>query len=69
VPTHEEVLARWAEWFPKPKNPIRIRWTLVCMGDQPELAVAWSACTTAFREEAKRDRAFEESFAMAATLY
>jgi alkylhydroperoxidase family enzyme len=61
VPTYEEVLARWPEWFPKPKNPIRIRWSLVCMGYQPELAAAWSACTTAFREEAKQDRVFEES--------
>jgi alkylhydroperoxidase family enzyme len=61
VPTYEEVLARWPECFPKPKNPIRIRWTLVCMGYQPELAAAWSACTTAFREEAKQNRVFEES--------
>jgi alkylhydroperoxidase family enzyme len=61
VPTYEEVMARWPDWFPKPKNPIRIRWTLVCMGYQPELAAAWSACTTAFREEAKQDRVFEES--------
>ena len=34
---------------PKPKNPIRIRWSLVCMGYQPELAAAWSACTTSLR--------------------
>jgi alkylhydroperoxidase family enzyme len=61
VPTYEEVLARWPEWFPKPKNPIRIRWSLVCMGYQPDLGAAWSACTTAFREEAKQDRVFEES--------
>ena len=31
------------------------------MGYQPELAAAWSACTRAFREEAKQDRVFEES--------
>jgi hypothetical protein len=61
VPTLDEVLARWPEWYPKPKNPIRIRWTLVCMGYQPELAAAWSACTKAFGEEAKQDRVFEES--------
>ncbi len=61
VPTFDEVLARWPEWYPKPKDPLRIRWSLVCMGYQPELAAAWSACTTAFREEAKQDRVFEES--------
>jgi alkylhydroperoxidase family enzyme len=61
VPTLDEVLARWPEWYPKPKNPIRIRWSLVCMGYQPELAAAWSACTKAFGEEAKQDRVFEES--------
>ena len=61
VPTFDEVLARWPESSPKPKNPIRIRWSLVCMGYQPELAAAWSACTRAFGEEAKQDRVFEES--------
>jgi alkylhydroperoxidase family enzyme len=61
VPTYEEVLARLPEGAPKPKNPVRIKWSLVCMGYQPVLASAWSACTTAFREEAKQDRVFEES--------
>ena len=61
VPTYDDVLARWPDWYPKPKNPVRIRWTLVCMGYQPELAAAWSACTRAFGEEAKQDRVFEES--------
>jgi alkylhydroperoxidase family enzyme len=61
VPTFEEVLARLPEGYSKPKNPVRIRWTLVCMGFQPELASAWSACTRAFGEEAKQDRVFEES--------
>jgi hypothetical protein len=44
-----------------PKKPLRIRWSLVCMGYQPELAAGWSACTRAFRSEAKRDRVLEES--------
>ena len=47
--------------YPPPKYPIRIQWSLVCMGYQPELAAAWSACTRAFGEEAKQDRVFEES--------
>ena len=41
--------------------PIRIRWSLVTMGYQPEMAAAWSACTRAFGQEAKQDRVFEES--------
>lgn len=61
VPTFEEVLANLPVGAPPPKNPIRIKWSLVCMGYQPELAMAWSACTNAFREEAKQDRVFEES--------
>jgi hypothetical protein len=46
---------------PRPESPIRIKWSLVTMGYQPELAAAWSSCTRAFREEAKQDRVFEES--------
>jgi hypothetical protein len=42
-------------------DPLRIKWSLVCIGYQPELALGWSACTRAFGEEAKQDRVFEES--------
>lgn len=45
----------------RPQHPIRILWTLVCRGYQPELAAGWSACTRNFAEEAKQDRVFEES--------
>jgi alkylhydroperoxidase family enzyme len=41
--------------------PVRIRWSLVCYGYQPELAAGWSACTRAFGQEARQDRVFEES--------
>lgn len=61
VPTFEEVLDRLPQGYPTPKNPIRIKWTLVCMGYQPEMAAAWSACTRAFGQEANQDRVFEES--------
>jgi len=61
VPLWEEVVAGLPAGYPVPKNPTRIKWTLVCMGYQPELAIAWSACTRAFGEEAKQDRVFEES--------
>jgi alkylhydroperoxidase family enzyme len=44
-----------------PTRPIHIKWSLVCMGYQPQLASAWSACTRTFGQEAKQDRVFEES--------
>jgi len=61
VPSFDEVKKGLPAGYPVPKNPTRIKWTLVCMGYQPELAIAWSACTRAFGEEAKQDRVFEES--------
>jgi alkylhydroperoxidase family enzyme len=61
VPTFEEVLRKMPPQIPRPEKPIRIRWTLVTMGYQAELASAWSATTKAFREESKQDRVFEES--------
>jgi alkylhydroperoxidase family enzyme len=61
VPTWEEVLRVIPSEMPRPEKPIRVRWSLVTLGYQPELAAAWSACTRAFREEAKQDRVFEES--------
>jgi alkylhydroperoxidase family enzyme len=61
VPSWEEVKAALPPGYPAPKNPVRIQWSLVCLGYQPELAAAWSACTRAFGEEAKQDRVFEES--------
>jgi alkylhydroperoxidase family enzyme len=61
VPSWEEVIKALPAGYPVPKRPVRIRWSLVCMGYQPELAAAWSACTRAFGDEAKQDRIFEES--------
>ncbi len=61
VPTFEEVLGKMPPQIPRPEKPIRIRWSLVTMGYQAELASAWSATTKAFREESKQDRVFEES--------
>jgi alkylhydroperoxidase family enzyme len=61
VPTYDEVKGKLPAGYPKPKSPVRIKWSLVCLGYQPELAAAWSACTRALGEEAKQDRVFEES--------
>lgn len=60
VPTWEEVVSSIPE-EQRPKHPVRILWTLVCRGYQPELAAAWSACMRTFAEESKQDRVFEES--------
>jgi alkylhydroperoxidase family enzyme len=46
---------------PARERPLGIRWSLVCIGYQPELARGWSACTRSFAQEAKQDRVFEES--------
>jgi alkylhydroperoxidase family enzyme len=61
VPTFDEVVKGLPTDLPRPRNPVRIKWSLVCMGYQPRLASAWSACTTCFREESRQDRVFEES--------
>ena len=60
VPSWDEVRQHLPSAYPA-KRPLRIRWSLVCLGYQPELAAGWSACTRAFAEEAKQDRVFEES--------
>jgi len=61
VPTWEHVLRVLPPEVPRPEKPVRIRWSLVSMGYQPEMAAAWSACTRAFGAEAQQDRVFEES--------
>jgi alkylhydroperoxidase family enzyme len=61
VPAWDVVKAKLPKDAKQPAKPLRIRWSLVCMGYQPELAAGWSACTRAFGEEAKQDRVFEES--------
>jgi alkylhydroperoxidase family enzyme len=43
------------------RPPLRIKWSLVCLGYQPELAKAWGACMSAFAADAKQDRVFEET--------
>jgi alkylhydroperoxidase family enzyme len=60
VPPWEEVRKAYPPGK-APQRPLRIRWSLVCLGYQPELALGWGACTRAFGQEAKQDRVFEES--------
>ena len=61
IPTWDEVLRVLPPDLPRPEKPVRIQWNLVTQGFQPELALAWSACTRAFGQEAKQNRVFEES--------
>jgi alkylhydroperoxidase family enzyme len=60
VPSWDDVKKRMTGPIP-PNRTLRIKWSLVCSGYQPELAAAWSACTRAFGQEAHQDRVFEES--------
>jgi alkylhydroperoxidase family enzyme len=60
VPPWEEVRKHYPPGQ-APARPLRIKWSLVCLGYQPELALGWGACTRAFGQEAKQDRVFEES--------
>ena len=47
IPTWDEVLRVLPPDLPRPEKPVRIQWNLVTQGYQPELALAWSACTRA----------------------
>lgn len=60
VPSWEAVSQLLPADYPRDR-PVRIRWSLVCMGYQPELALGWGACMRAFAREANQDRVFEET--------
>jgi hypothetical protein len=60
VPKWEEVRKGLPAPYPKDR-PLKIRWSLVCLGYQPELAGGWANCMRTFAEEARQDRVFEES--------
>lgn len=61
VPRWEDVSKAYPPEVVAKRPPLRIKWSLVCMGYQPELAKAWGACTGAFAADAKQDRVFEET--------
>lgn len=56
VPTFEDV----KKYAPPGAKPLRIRWSLVCLGHSPALAAPWTAGLRTFAEESKQDRVFEE---------
>jgi alkylhydroperoxidase family enzyme len=43
-----------------PGQNLKIQWSLVCLGYQPELALAWTRGLRTFPEESNQDRVFEE---------
>jgi alkylhydroperoxidase family enzyme len=60
VPSWDEVRKGLPADYPA-NRPLRIRWSLVCLGYQPELAAGWSACLRTFQQEARQDRVLEET--------
>ncbi len=58
VPAYDDV----KPFLPNRPNaqPLRINWSLVCVGHSPELANAWLNTMRTYASEAKQDRVFEE---------
>jgi alkylhydroperoxidase family enzyme len=46
--------------LPEGASTLRIKWSLVCVGHSPVLALPWTAGLRTFAEESKQDRVFEE---------
>lgn len=62
VPTWDEVVRVLPAEFTARRRPVRIVWTLVCLGHQPELAAAWETLmrTAAVESRGKVDRVFSQ---------
>ncbi len=61
VPDWETVLQRLPEGLYPKDRPMKVKWSLVVLGHQPELGPAWMRCLRTFGAESKFDRVFEES--------
>lgn len=61
VPEWETVLGRLPEGMYPKDRPMKIKWSLVVLGHQPELGPAWLRCLRVFGAESKFDRVFAES--------
>jgi alkylhydroperoxidase family enzyme len=61
VPAWEEVHPKLPPGMYPPDRKLRIRWSLVVLGHQPELGSAWMNCLRTFGREANQDRVLEES--------
>ncbi|MEZ6062112.1 MAG: hypothetical protein R3C19_17370 [Planctomycetaceae bacterium] len=61
IPDWESVQSRLpAGMYPKDRE-MKIRWSLVVLGHQPELGIAWLRCLRVFGREAEFDRVLAES--------
>ena len=56
IPTFDDV----KKYLPEGAKPVRIKWSLVCLGHSPILAPPWTLGLRTFAEESKQDRLFEE---------
>lgn len=61
VPTWEQTRERLPEGMYPKDRPMKIRWSLVVLGHQPELGAAWLRCLRIFGKETQLDRVFAES--------
>lgn len=61
VPAWEDVHARLPPGMYPRERPVRIQWSLVVMGYQPEMGPAWLKCLRTFAREAQQDRVFQET--------
>jgi alkylhydroperoxidase family enzyme len=62
VPSWDEVVRGLPADFEAHRRPVRIVWTLVCLGHQPELAAAWETLmrTAGAESRGKLDRIFSQ---------
>lgn len=67
IPEWSEVISRLPQGLYNPDKPLRIRWSRLVIGRQPELGPAWIKCLRVFGREAHQDRVFEESVFWAVT--
>lgn len=61
VPAWEDVHPHLPPGMYPAEKPVRIKWSLVVMGHQPQLGPAWLKCLRTFGREANQDRVFEET--------
>ncbi|HUG89307.1 MAG TPA: hypothetical protein VML55_00640, partial [Planctomycetaceae bacterium] len=61
VPAWESVRERLPPEVYPPDRPLRIKWSLVVLGHQPDMGMAWMRCLRAFGREADLDRVLAES--------
>jgi alkylhydroperoxidase family enzyme len=61
VPVWDNVRSALDPRLYSPDRPVRIKWSLVVLGNQPRLGSAWINCLRTFGREADQDRVFEET--------